>query len=186
MLATVDGDEGIYPTTLEGLQKLNPVMLGGTVSYGTQTHPADANCGIIVTNRARAKQLSKKKNIEIQILSYGEGRAKKGYMAKAIIPAAKMALKQAGMSIADINAIKTHNPFAVNDIYFCREMDIDWKDMNNYGSSLIYGHPQGPTGARLIIELIEELVLNGGGYGLFDGCAAGDTGAAVILEVRVD
>jgi len=186
VLATVDGDEGIYPTTLEGLQKLNPVMPGGTVSYGTQTHPADANCGIIVTTRARAKQLSKKKNIEIQILSYGEGRAKKGYMAKAIIPAAKMALKQAGMSIADINAIKTHNPFAVNDIYFCREMDIDWKDMNNYGSSLIYGHPQGPTGARLIIELIEELVLNGGGCGLFDGCAAGDTGAAVILEVRVD
>ena len=186
VLATVDGDEGIYPTTLEGLQKLKPVLPEGSVTYGTQTHPADGNCGIIVTTKDKAKKLSKKKNIEIQVLSYGEGRAKKGYMAKATIPAAKMALKQAGISIADINAIKTHNPFAVNDIYFCREMDIDWKDMNNYGSSLIYGHPQGPTGARLIIELIEELVLNGGGYGLFDGCAAGDTGAAVILEVRVD
>jgi acetyl-CoA acetyltransferase len=186
VLATVDGDEGIYPTTLEGLQKLKPVLPEGSVTYGTQTHPADGNCGIIVTTKDKAKKLSKKKNIEIQVLSYGEGRAKKGYMAMATIPAAKMALKQAGISIADINAIKTHNPFAVNDIYFCREMDIDWKDMNNYGSSLIYGHPQGPTGARLIIELIEELVLKGGGYGLFDGCAAGDTGAAVILEVRVD
>jgi acetyl-CoA acetyltransferase len=107
-------------------------------------------------------------------------------MAKAIIPAGKAALKQAGISIADIDAIKTHNPFAVNDIYFCREMDIDLKDMNNYGSSLIYGHPQGPTGARLMIELIEELVLKDGGYGLFDGCAAGDTGAAVVLKVKVD
>jgi len=185
-LATVETDEGIYPTTLEGLQKLKPVMPNGTVTYGTQTHPADGNCGIIVTTREKAKQLSKKKNIEIQVLSYGEGKAKKGYMAMAIIPAAKIALKQAGISMADVGAIKTHNPFAVNDIYFCREMDIDWEDMNNYGSSLIYGHAQGPTGARLIIELIEELTMKGGGYGLFDGCAAGDTGAAVVLEVRVD
>ncbi len=186
VLATVETDEGIYPTTLEGLQKLKPVMPNGTVTYGTQTHPADGNCGIIVTTHEKAKQLSKKKNIEIQVLSYGEGKAKKGYMAMAIIPAAKIALKQAGISMADVGAIKTHNPFAVNDIYFCREMDIDWKDMNNYGSSLIYGHAQGPTGARLIIELIEELAMKGGGYGLFDGCAAGDTGAAVVLEVRVD
>jgi len=186
VLATVDGDEGIYPTTLEGLQKLKPVMPNGTVSFGTQTHPADGNCGIIVTTQDKAKQYSKNKKIEIQVLSYGEGRAKKGYMAMAIIPAAKAALKQAGISIADVNAIKTHNPFAVNDIYFCREMDLDWKDMNNYGSSLIYGHAQGPTGARLIIELIEELAMKGGGYGLFDGCAAGDTGAAIVLEVKID
>ena len=107
-------------------------------------------------------------------------------MAMAIIPAAKIALAQAGLSMADIDVIKTHNPFAVNDIYFCREMDISWEDMNNYGSSLIYGHPQGPTGARLMMELIEELVLKGGGYGLLDGCAAGDTAAAVILHVQVD
>jgi acetyl-CoA acetyltransferase len=186
VIATVDGDEGIYPTTLEGLQKLKPVMPNGTVTYGTQTHPADGNCGIIVTTHEKAKKYSKKKNIEIQVLSYGEARAKKGYMAMAIIPAAKNALKQAKISMADITAIKTHNPFAVNDIYFCREMDIKWEDMNNYGSSLIYGHPQGPTGARLIMELIEELVLKGGGYGLFDGCAAGDTGAAVVLNVKVD
>jgi acetyl-CoA acyltransferase len=185
-LATVESDEGIYPTTLEGLQNLKPVLPDGTVTFGTQTHPADGNCGIIITNRNLAKQLSKDKKIEIQVLSYGEGRAKKGYMAMAIIPAAKMALKGANVSISDISAIKTHNPFAVNDIYFCREMDLDWKDMNNYGSSLIYGHPQAPTGARLIIELIEELVEKGGGYGLFDGCAAGDTGSAIVLDVKVD
>jgi acetyl-CoA acetyltransferase family protein len=186
VLATVKGDEGIYPTTLEGLKNLKPVMPNGSVTYGTQTHPADGNCGIIVTTLEKANQLSNKKNIKIRVLSYGEGRAKKGYMAMAIIPAAKSALHQAGISIADVDVIKTHNPFAVNDIYFCGEMDIDWKDMNNYGSSLIYGHAQGPTGARLIIELIEELVLKGGGYGLFDGCAAGDTGAAVVIEVIID
>jgi acetyl-CoA acetyltransferase len=186
VISTVDKDEGIYPTTFEGLQKLKPVLPNGTVTYGTQTHPADGNCGIIVTDREKAKKYTKKKNIEIQVVSYGEARTKKGYMAKAIVPAAKNALKLAEISMADINAIKTHNPFAVNDIFFCREMDIKWENMNNYGSSLIYGHAQGPTGARLIIELIEELVEKGGGYGLFDGCAAGDTGAAIVLDVKVD
>jgi acetyl-CoA acetyltransferase len=106
-------------------------------------------------------------------------------MAMAIVPAAESALEMAGISIKDVSTIKTHNPFAVNDIYFCREMDADWKGMNNYGSSLIYGHPQGPTGTRLLIELIEELVMKGGGYGLLDGCAAGDTAAALVIEAKV-
>jgi acetyl-CoA acetyltransferase len=55
--------------------------------------------------------------------------------------------------------------------------------MNNYGCSLVWGHPQGPTGLRAVIELIEELVERGGGYGLFHGCAAGDTAMAVVVEV---
>ena len=95
------------------------------------------------------------------------------------------ALSHARITIEGVNVIKTHNPFAVNDIYFCREMGIKPEAMNNYGSSLIFGHPQGPTGQRLIIEMIEELVLIGGGYGLFAGCAAGDTGAGVLLKVTV-
>ncbi len=186
VLATVKGDEGIYPTTLEGLQKLKPVLPEGTVTYGTQTYPADANCGIIVTTRERAKKMGRDEGIEVRVVSYAEGRAKKGYMAMAIVPAGRRALEQAGISMADVRVTKTHTPFAVNDIYFCREMDIDWKDMNNFGCSLVYGHPQGPTAARLIIELIEELAMKGGGYGLFDGCAAGDSAAAMVLEVRVE
>jgi acetyl-CoA acetyltransferase family protein len=186
VLATVEGDEGIFPTTLEGLQKLRPVLPDGTVTFGTQTFPADGNCGMILTGQEKASKLSKRDDVNIRVLTFAEARVKKGYMAKAVVPAAKKALDNIGISISDVGAIKTHNPFAVNDIYFCREMDIGWKDMNNFGSSLIFGHPQGPTGARLIMELIEELVLKGGGYGLFDGCAAGDTAAALILEVKVD
>jgi len=55
--------------------------------------------------------------------------------------------------------------------------------MNTYGCSLVYGHPQGPTGARGITELIHTLARRGGGIGLFTGCAAGDTGAAIVLRV---
>jgi len=183
VLATVEGDEGVFPTTAEGLAKLRPVVQGGTVTFGTQTHPADGNCGMIVTTRERAQELSRDPKIEIRLLSYGEARVKKGYMGMATVPAARRALARAGVSIEDVRVIKTHNPFAVNDIYFCREMGLKPEAVNNYGSSLIWGHPQGPTGQRLIVEAIEELVLAGGGCGLFVGCAAGDTAAGVVIQV---
>ena len=186
VLATVEGDEGIFPTTMEGLSKLRPVLPEGTVTFGTQTHPADGNCGIIVTTKEKAEKLRNREDVEVRVVSYGDHKTKKGYMAMAIVPAANKALENAGISIADVTAIKTHNPFAVNDVYFSNEMDVDIKDTNNYGSSLIFGHPQAPTMLRTIMELIEELVIKGGGYGLADGCAAGDTGAALVLEVKVD
>ena len=185
VLATVKGDEGVFPTTMESLQKIKPVLPEGTVSYGTQTFPADGNCGLVVTSRENAKRLRKRDDVEIRVASFAEARTKKGFMAMAVVPAARKALEGAGISMKDVSATKTHNPFAVNDVYFCREMDLDWKAMNNYGCSLVFGHPQGPTGLRLLIELAEELVLKGGGYGLFDGCAAGDTAASVVIEVRV-
>jgi len=104
-------------------------------------------------------------------------------MPAAPIPAAEMALANAGLKITDIKAVKTHNPFAVNDIAFAGRTGYDVMNMNNNGSSLIYGHPQGPTAGRAIMEMTEEVVLLGGGYGLFTGCAAGDAGAALIIKV---
>jgi acetyl-CoA acetyltransferase len=71
----------------------------------------------------------------------------------------------------------------VNDIVFARETGCDLLAMNHYGCPLIWGHPQGPTALRAIIELIEELAVRGGGLGLFEGCAAGDTAMAVVLRV---
>lgn len=182
-LATVEGDEGVFPTTAEGLRALKPVLPDGTVTYGTQTHPADGNCGILIASRDRARALSRDRSVEVRIASYAEARARKGYMAMATVPAARRALEAAGIGIADARVVKTHNPFAVNDAYFAREMGLAIEAFNNYGSSLVYGHPQGPTGMRLLIETVEELALRGGGYGLFVGCAAGDSAAAVVVKV---
>ncbi|MDO8768850.1 MAG: thiolase family protein [Burkholderiaceae bacterium] len=176
-------DEGIFPTTAEGLAKLKPVKEGGTVTFGGQTHPADGNAGAIVTTRELARAAATNPNIEIEILGFGMARVEAGYMPMAPSPAAFNALKKAGLTIKDIDAIKTHNPFAVNDIALARDTGFAWDKMNNYGSSIIWGHPQAPTGMRAIIELIEELVLRGGGVGLFTGCAAGDSGYATILRV---
>jgi acetyl-CoA acetyltransferase len=104
-------------------------------------------------------------------------------MPEAPIPAAKHALEGAGMSIERMDAVKTHNPFAINAVLFSRQTGFPLEAMNNFGCSLVWGHPQAPMGTRGVIELIEELARRGGGFGLFAGCAAGDTAMAVVLEV---
>lgn len=184
----VEEDEGITPSTAEGLAKLKPVIPGGILSFGAQTHPADGNCMFIVCTEEKAKELSADPSIPVQIVSYGFHRAEKGYMAAAPVPAAKMALERAGKKITDMKAIKTHNPFIANDLYMAHQFGIDGKgtkDMsfNDYGSSLVYGHPQGPTAGRNIVEGIEEVAMRGGGYLLWAGCAAGDTGGSMVIKV---
>nr|BBH92154.1 hypothetical protein KTA_03530 [Thermogemmatispora argillosa] len=76
-------DEGIYPTTAEGLAKLCPVLEQGTVTPGTQTHPADGNCGMVLTSRARARELSRDQAVEVQCLAFGQARARKDFMPQA-------------------------------------------------------------------------------------------------------
>lgn len=182
-IVDVSGDEGIHESSAEGLARLRPVTEGGTVTFGTQTHPADGNAGIVVCDEDTAADLSKDAAIRIRVRAWGEARTDAGMMPKAVVPAARDALRRADLSLGDIAAIKTHNPFAVNDLYFCREMGIELDAINKSGSPLVYGHPQAPTGTRLVIELCEELVDRGGGIGLFSGCAAGDTAMALIIEV---
>lgn len=182
--AVIDGDEGIYPTSAEKLAGLKPVLEGGSVTLGGQTHPADGNAGMVVCTRAKAGELSRDDRIEIRLLAYGQARTEKAQMPYAPVPAAQRALDKAQLGITAVKAVKTHNPFIVNDIVFAKETGFPVEKMNNNGCSLIWGHPQGPTGLRAVIELIEELVESGGGYGLFTGCAAGDSAMAVVLEVN--
>jgi acetyl-CoA acyltransferase len=177
------GDEGISQSTAEGLAKLKPVMPGGCVTFGGQTHPADGNAAIVVTSREKARELSADPKIAVRLHGFGLARVPVAFMPEATVPAAQRALDQAGKKIGEMKAIKTHNPFAVNDLYFAKQTGCDLLNMNNYGCSLVWGHPQAPMGTRAIIELIEELVLKGGGFGLFTGCAAGDTAMSVVIEV---
>jgi acetyl-CoA acetyltransferase len=179
----VEGDVGVAPTTRESLAKLKPVLAGGTVTYAGQTHPADGNAAIIVTTSDRAHKMSRDPSIRVRVRGFGQARVDNGYMPEAPIGAARQALAQAELEIGGVNAIKTHNPFVVNDIAFAQELGVDVNSMNNFGSSLVWGHPSGATGMRLIIELIEELALRGGGTGLMTGCAGGDQAMAAVIEV---
>ncbi|MFG1943935.1 thiolase family protein [Nonomuraea sp. NPDC048826] len=181
-VTVVAEDTGVHETTAEGLAKLSPVTPGGVITYGSQTHPADGTAGMIVARADVARELSGGAGVA-RLLSVAFARVERARMPKAPVPAARAALRDAGLGIADLDVVTTHNPFAVNDLYFSRQTGFPLDRMNPYGSSLIYGHPQGPTGARAIAELIEALRERGGGRGLFTGCAAGDSAGAVVVEV---
>jgi acetyl-CoA C-acetyltransferase len=178
----VDADEGVHPYTAEGLAGLKPVMTDGVTTFGSQTHPADGCAGAVVCDRPTARDLAGGGGI-VQMLSAGFARAEKGRMPKAATLAAQRALASAGVAIGDVKYMTTHNPFAVNDLWFAQQTGYPLERMNPYGCSLIFGHPQGPTGLRSIVELVHALRETGGGIGLFTGCAAGDTGAALVIRV---
>ena len=182
-VSTMEGDEGIHATTREGLAKLKPLIEGGTVTFGGQTHPADGNAAMFVCSEALSKTLSRRPEISIRLLGTGLARTEKAHMPYAPIPASRAALENAGLVMGQVTHVKTHNPFVLNDIAFSREMNFPIEKMNQFGCSLVWGHPQGPTGLRGLIELIEQMALQGGGIGLFTGCAAGDTAMSLIIKV---
>jgi acetyl-CoA acetyltransferase family protein len=181
---SLEGDEGVFSTTAPGLAKLRPVIEGGTVTYGSQTHPADGSAALVLTTAGKLPELTTQPHIGIRVLAFGQARVAPAHMPEAPVPAAQRALQSAGLAMSQMAVLKTHNPFVLNDLCLARAFDIDANGFNNYGSSLVWGHPQGPTGLRGVIEMIEELVMKGGGYGMFVGCAAGDSAMAVILEVK--
>lgn len=174
-------DEGVFPTTPEGLARLRPVHRDGIVTHGSQTHPADGAAGVVVAGRDAARELDA--DAQVQILGTGFARTEPARMPKAPVGAARAALADAGLGLESVDLVTTHNPFVVNDLWFAHETGYDVERMNVYGSSLVYGHPQGPTGARAIAELAHALQERGGGTGLFTGCAGGDDAGAVVIRV---
>jgi acetyl-CoA acetyltransferase len=176
-------DEGITTASVEAFAGQKAVLEGGLTTPGMQTHPADGNSGMILTTQERAAEYATDKKITVQLLGVGTSRVKKGFMGAAMVPAAERALVDAGVKMSEIKALKTHNPFTVNDVLVSKKLGFPQKDINNFGCSYVWGHPQGPTALRSVVELIEELAVKGGGIGMFTGCAAGDTGGAVVIKV---
>lgn len=180
---TLDADEGIRPVDREAMTALQTVDPEGIHTFATQTHPADGCAGAVVTTPATARELSGGEGV-VSLLATGTSRVGRSRMPQAPVPAARAALADAGLGFEDVDLVTTHNPFAVNDLYFARETGIPLEKTNVRGSSLVFGHPQGPTGLRSAAELTEELRARGGGVGLFTGCAAGDTGMALVVRVE--
>ncbi len=177
----IEADEGVHAYSPETLAALRPVVPDGVTTFGTQTHPADGCAGAIVTSRANAR--TSERDGVARLLSVGFARANKAQMPKAATRAAQVAMAEAGLRFDQLASVVTHNPFAVNDVWFAQETGYPLDKMNRFGCSLIYGHPQGPTGLRGVAELVHALRQAGGGVGLFTGCAAGDAGAALVVRV---
>jgi acetyl-CoA acetyltransferase len=180
-LGRIDDDLGVRELTMAGLRAMNEI--DSCVTGGTQTHASDGMACLLVTTKAKAKELSPRPEIDIQYVAKIEVRTNPSLMPEAPAFAVQKLLEKTGLTMADIAVVKNHNPFAVNDAIFSQLLDYDWSCMNKTGSSLVWGHPQGPTLTRIMIEALEEAVDLGGGYVLLFGCAAGDVGIAALLKV---
>ncbi len=180
-LGRIDADLGIRRVTADSLRAMRE--LETCVTAGGQTHASDGMATLLLTTAERAAELSPRPEIEIRLVAKAEARANPGLMPEAPAIAVQKLLRQSGLTMADMAVVKNHNPFAVNDAVFAKVFNYDWKKMNETGCSLVWGHPQGPTLTRSLIEGLEETVALGGGHLLLFGCAAGDVGIAAVFSV---
>ena len=180
-LGLIDDDLGVREVSLASLQAMRE--LDSCVTGGTQTHASDGMACLVVCSEDRARELSPKPEIDIRFVAKAEVRTEPVLMPEAPALAVKKLLERTGLTMDDMAVVKNHNPFAVNDAIFSKVHDHDWSKMNNTGCSLVWGHPQGPTLTRSLIEGLEEAVDLGGGHVLLFGCAAGDVGIAAAFEV---
>jgi len=180
-LGRIDDDLGARDLTLDGLRAMRE--LDTCVTGGTQTHASDGMATLLVASEERAKELSTRPEIDIRFVAKTEVRTQPSLMPEAPAFAVQKLLDRTGLTMAEMAVVKNHNPFAVNDVIFAELLDYDWREMNNTGCPLVWGHPQGPTLTRVLIEALEEAVELGGGYVLVFGCAAGDVGIASIFKV---
>ena len=180
-LGRIDEDSGIREISLDGLRRMRE--LDTCVTTGMQTHASDGMATLLVTTPEKARQLSPRPEIDIRFVAKAEIRTHPSLMPEAPTLAVQKLLAKTGLTMADMAVVKCHNPFAINDAIFAKVMEYDWRKVNNAGCSLVWGHPQGPTLTRLLIEGLEEAVDLGGGLVLLFGCAAGDVGIAALLEV---
>jgi acetyl-CoA acetyltransferase len=180
-LGTIDADVGVRPLSMGALRAQRE--LDTCVTSGTQTHASDGMACLLVTTEERARELSPRPEISIRLVGKAEARAQPSLMPEAPGIAVNKLMARLGMSLDDVAVAKNHNPFAVNDAVFQRQTGYDWHDLNRTGCSLVWGHPQGPTLTRSLIEGLEEAVDLGGGNVLLFGCAAGDVGIAALFEV---
>jgi acetyl-CoA acetyltransferase len=180
-LGRIDDDVGVRELTLGSLSAMNE--LDTCVTGGTQTHASDGMACLLVATPEKARELSPQPEVDIRFVAKAEVRTHPSLMPEAPAMAVQKLLERTGLTMSDMKVVKNHNPFAVNDAIFARMLDYDWNCMNNTGSPLVWGHPQGPTLTRVVIEALEEAVDLGGGHVLVFGCAAGDVGISAILKV---
>jgi acetyl-CoA acetyltransferase len=181
-MGRIDEDSGVRKVTMDSLREMRE--LDTCVTAGGQTHASDGMATLLVTSEGKARELSRRPEIEIRFLARTEVRTDPSLMPEAPSLAVQKLLDRTGLTIRDVAVAKNHNPFAVNDVVFSKLLNYDWQHLNRTGCSLVWGHPQGPTLTRSLIEGLEEAVDRGGGRVLLFGCAAGDVGIAALFSVE--
>jgi acetyl-CoA acyltransferase len=179
----VEKDEGIRAdTTVEGLSKLKPVFaLGGTVTAGNSSQTSDGAAFAIVMSERMVKQLNLKPIAHM--LSYAAAGVDPRIMGIGPVAAIPKALKIAGLKLQDVDLIELNEAFAAQSLAVVKELDIDRTKLNVNGGAIAVGHPLGSSGARLSVQLFNELKRQNKKYGMVTACVGGGQGVAGIYEM---
>lgn len=177
-----DKDEHIRSdATVESLGKLRPVFnKEGSVTAGNASGINDAAAAVVLMegNIAKAQGLKPM----ARLVAYAHSGVEPKYMGIGPVPAIRMVLEKANLTVKDMDVIELNEAFAAQALAVCRELDLPNDKTNPHGSGISLGHPIGATGTIVTIKALYELQRTGGRYGLVSMCIGGGQGIAAIFE----
>ena len=179
----IDTDEGVRRgTNPEALAKLRPVFAeGGSVTAGNSSQTSDGAAFVMVVSERMLKEL----NVEpmARLKSYHVSGLEPRIMGVGPIYAVPEALKKAGLTQADIARYELNEAFASQSVAVLRELDLDPSTVNVHGGAIALGHPLGCTGAKLTVQLLNELKTQRAKHGIVTMCVGTGQGAAGVFEM---
>lgn len=178
----VDTDEGPRKdTNLNVLSKLKPAFKnGGTVTAGNSSQTSDGASFVLVMSEKLVNQLNL--TPQARLLSCVSVGVHPRYMGIGPVAAVPKALSKAGLSLKDIELIELNEAFASQSLAVIRELGLDSEIVNVNGGAISLGHPLGCTGAKLTVQILEELKLRKQKYGMVTACIGGGQGIASVIE----
>jgi acetyl-CoA acyltransferase len=179
----VDTDEGPRAdTSMEVLASLKPAFSNrGNITAGNSSQTSDGAAFVMVMSERMVKEL----NLQpiARMVSYAAMGVQPKYMGIGPVEAVPVALKKAGMSMGQLDLIELNEAFAAQALAVIRELDMDMEKVNVNGGAIALGHPLGCTGAKLSIQLFNELRRRNQKYGMVTACVGGGQGVAGIYEL---
>ncbi len=183
---TFDADEGPRrDTTLEAMAKLKPAFKqDGTVTAGNSSQMSDGAAAVMVMEREKAESLGLKPLV--RFLGFAVAGVRPEVMGIGPMEAVPKVMKLTGMNLSDMDVIELNEAFAAQSLAVIRELGLDTSKLNVNGGAIALGHPLGCTGAKLTVQIINEMKREGHRYGLVTMCIGGGMGAAGIFESLMD
>ncbi len=178
-----DTDEHVRAeTTIESLAKMKPAFKeGGSVTAGNASGLNDGAAAVVLATGAVLKGSSKLKPLA-RLVAYAHAGVDPKLMGLGPVPATRLVLKRAGLSVKDLDVIESNEAFAAQACAVTRALELDPAKVNPNGSGISLGHPVGATGAIITTKAIYELQRIGGRYALVTMCIGGGQGIAAIFE----
>ena len=183
-IVTFDHDEFIRAeSTAESLAGLRAAFAkDGLVTAGNSSGINDGTASLVLANAAAVGTY--KVNPLARIVAYGFGGVPPRIMGMGPVPASKMALERAGLSVDDLDLVESNEAFAAQACAVSRQLDLDAARVNPNGGAIALGHPVGATGAIIITKLIHELHRINGRYGMATMCIGGGQGISVVIDAK--